>query len=167
MKKRTTKTSKKMKTYKIEFEKLTPIEEMKGVNSEESKLLILLKDRAIKYLSNKKWCKKIIKGYFGYGIGKIIAIFLFKLDPIANDIDNFTWIIVGDLPPAFLSPVYCKNPKDALNGYIGEMTAWVKAVKHNKPVDKLIPVNSPATLEYAKMLESRLVFLNEKISPLI
>jgi hypothetical protein len=43
------------------------------------------------------------------------------------------------------------------------MSEWVDAVKNGRPVDELIPVNVPPTMEYADMLENRLNYLDTEI----
>ena len=56
----------------------------------------------------------------------------------------YIWVVVGDLPPAYLSVSYCRNVYQAFNGYCREMQAWVDAVNAGEPVDKLIaPGNGP------------------------
>jgi hypothetical protein len=74
-------------------------------------------------------------------------------------------VVVGDLPPAYLSSEYAKSPKDALDGYMGEMLAWVEAVEKGEPTDELIPNNGAPTLANAKTLRSRLEFLGREILP--
>lgn len=65
------------------------------------------------------------------------------------------WVIVGDLPPAY---IVCDNAhtwQEALDAYAVEMMEWVKAVKEGRSIEDVIPVNVPPTVEYADMLESR------------
>lgn len=149
--------------YGIEFDGFQTIDSISGENDDETVLLNELSDEAFSFLQNKKWCKSIRDGYFCYGIGGIIGIFLFEIDPSDTDVDHSVWVIVGDVPPAYLSPVYCKSAKDALNGYLAEMEAWVDAIRNNAPVGELIPVNAEPNLENAGLLESRLTFLKENV----
>lgn len=74
-------------------------------------------------------------------------------------------VVVGDLPPAYLSSKYAKSPKDALDGYLGEMQAWVEAVENGRPTEDLIPNNGAPTLPNAKALRSRLKFLAREVLP--
>jgi hypothetical protein len=50
-----------------------------------------------------------------------------------------------------------------LDGYIGEMEAWIEAVENGRPTDELIPVNAAPTLQNAEALKSRLAFLEREI----
>jgi hypothetical protein len=85
------------------------------------------------------------------------------LRPAAAGVDEWLWVVVGDLPPAYL--VADGNPtwQEALAGYIDEMRRWVDAAMAGAPVDDLIPVNTPPTAEYAEMLGSRLRTLEETL----
>ena len=93
----------------------------------------------------------------------IIGIFLFQFVPNREDVDEWVWVIVGDLPPTYLTVDECPNPGAALDGYIGAMEEWVAAVEKGNSVAELIPVNVPATPENAIKLRSRLEFLDKKI----
>lgn len=57
------------------------------------------------------------------------------------------WVIVGDLPPAYITTENNANPACALDGYITEMKEWVEAVRMGKPTSERIPVNAPPTFE--------------------
>jgi len=73
------------------------------------------------------------------------------------------WVVVGDLPPAYLAHEPGDSWQDALRGYAEEMGEWVSAVGAGASVDDLIPVNVPATREYADMLASRLEFIRTRL----
>ena len=151
-----------MKT-KIDFSKIVPISEMKGDSKEDTAKLKELHTEAVNYINSFSWCKKIEETHFGLGVGGIIGIYLFKIQPTKPEVDEWVWIVVGDLPPAYLVIDRSPDPASALNSYIREMNEWIQAVKKGKPVDNLIPVNMPPTIENAKFLEVRLKFLQQKI----
>ena len=155
------------KEFDINLNGYSALDSIIGENIEETEYLNELKDNAIAFLNGKKWCSKIENGYFCFGIGKVIGIFLFKIIPNGNDVDNIIWVIVGDLPSAYLSPLYCKTVKESLEGYIIEMQKWIDAVKQNATVDDLFPVNVKPTHKYAIMLEKRINFLKDEILPTI
>lgn len=118
---------------------------------------------AREFLEFYDWCAEIRESYVGMLYPGIVAIFLFKIVPARQDVDEWIWVIVGDLPPAYLTTDGCPNPATALDGYIGAMLEWVDAAQKGKSVSELIPVNVPATKENGDMLKRRLDFLNEKI----
>lgn len=109
------------------------------------------------------WCSGIQESYVGLLYPGIVAVFLFRIVPARKDIDEWIWMIVGDLPPAYLTADECQNPAAALDGYIGAMLEWVDAAQKGESIAELIPVNVPATKENGDALKSRLDFLDEKI----
>lgn len=93
----------------------------------------------------------------------VIAFFLFNIVPNAPDIDEWLWVVVGDLPPAYLVTDDAKTVNNALKAYIYEMRRWTQAVSEGKSTDDLIPVNVQPTIEAAKRLEERLAFLESEV----
>ena len=77
--------------------------------------------------------------------------------------DNLIWVIVGDLPSAYITVENSPNPACALDSYIGAMEDWVEAVEQGRPVFDIIPVNAEPTLANAQRLKTRLSFLDEEI----
>lgn len=120
--------------------------------------LQLSKD-AISYLESHKWCKKVKNILFDRGFGYPLGVFFVEFEPKGID-DNFVWVIVGDIPLAYMD-VSCKNGADALDAYVFCMNEWVENVFQGKSVEELIPVNVPPEEQYAKMLRSRLDFIKE------
>jgi hypothetical protein len=129
-------------------------------NKAEIKTMYL---EAIKFLKIYDWCGEILKSYVGMLYLGIVGVFLFKIAPTRNNVDEWVWVIIGDLPPAYLTVDSCPNPASALDGYIGAMQEWIEAVEQGKSVAELIPVDVPATRDYSKMLKVRLKFLDEKV----
>lgn len=122
-----------------------------------------MRKRAMNYLNFYNWCAEITESYVGMFFEGIIGIFLFRIVPSRKDVDEWVWVVVGDLPPAYLTLDECPNPGTALDGYIGAMEEWVEAAEKGRSVADLIPVNVPATPEYAEMLRTRLAFLDREI----
>ncbi|MDH5694114.1 MAG: hypothetical protein OEZ47_13535 [Gammaproteobacteria bacterium] len=147
----------------IHFEKLKPVSEMCGESDDETIELNSYLTNATEYLSSFSWHKGIKNSYFGMGVGGIFSIFLFEIIPKTSNVDNFVWVVVGDIPPAYITCEEAPNPACALDGYIGAMLEWVDAVEVGGSIEGLIPVNAPPSKEYAKMLKSRLAFLDERI----
>lgn len=147
----------------IQFEKIIPANEIEGEDEEDKSLILKSLTDARKYITSMKWCAGIKEEYLGLGIGGVVSIFLFHIEPNSSEVDEFVWVIVGDLPPAYITCEKAPNPACALDGYIGAMEEWVKAVNGGNPVDDLIPVNVPPTKEYADLLDKRLNFLDTEI----
>lgn len=115
------------------------------------------------FLEFYNWCGEILEAYVGMLHIGIVGVFLFKIAPTRKDVDEWVWVIVGDIPPAYMTAEESPNPATALDSYIGAMSAWVSAAKNRESVSNLIPVNVPATEKNAELLKKRLVFLDERI----
>ncbi|TGQ69868.1 MAG: hypothetical protein E5V49_17760 [Mesorhizobium sp.] len=120
---------------------------------------------ARQYLEFYTWVLSIKGEYFGYGADGIIYIFLFEIEPGRPEVNQWTWVIVGDVPPTYIPADDAATPFEALDGYIGALEAWVDAARNGKSVAKLIPVNIDANPANAEMLAGRLKFLDENILP--
>ncbi len=146
----------------VQFSCVDLIEEASDCLTDD--LLERLKE-AKTFLSSFRWVVTIDQVYVGDHFEGIIGIFLFKITPRLFDVDDFVWVIVGDLPSAYIAVSDCPNPAAALDGYLGELEDWVAAVLNGEPTDKLMPVDVPANRENALALKSRLQFLDERILP--
>jgi hypothetical protein len=135
-----------------------------GEDGEERMLLRSMHREARDYMTSISWCQEIKSTYFRMRIGKIVAVFLFEVDPIDLPEEDLIWVIVGDLPPACLVTLDgAQLPSEALEIYIELMNEWVTAVKCGKSVKDLIPVNVPPVRDYAEQLEGGLEFLKENV----
>ncbi|UCI06266.1 hypothetical protein [Mesorhizobium sp. B1-1-8] len=114
---------------------------------------------ARQYLEFYNWVLSIKGEYLGYGAEGIIYIFLFEIEPGRPEVNRWIWVIVGDVPPAFLPADDATTPFEVLDSYIGALEEWVEAAREGKSVAELIPVNVDATLA------GRLKFLDERILP--
>ena len=144
---------------------VVPIDQMSGDDEEDTRLLQAMASEAQAYIQGFPWCKSVREAYFGDGFGGIVAIFLFRIEPSKANVDEWLWVVVGDLPSAYLVIDKSENPSQALEGYIDEMSKWVKLAKTGKSSKSVIPVNVPATPENAELLEGRLKFLHEVMVP--
>ena len=151
-------------TNNIDLSSVAPLAEMAGDSNEDTALLQRMAADAEKYLLGFAWCEAIRERYFECGVGGVVAVFLFRIAPQAN-VDEYLWVVVGDVPPAYLVIDGNKNPTLALRSYIDEMRKWVAAAEAGQSVHELIPVNAPATFEVAQSLKTRLDFIEAEIVP--
>jgi hypothetical protein len=133
-------------------------------NTPDYKLNEYVED-AKKYICFYDWVKNVDRTFIGCFYEGIVCIVLFEIEPSRNDVDRWLWVIVGDLPAAYITCDVAEQPWEALDAYIGAMEKWVSAAKVGDSVAELIPVNVPATLNNARTLEKRLNFLDERILP--
>lgn len=134
-----------------------------GDDAEDERLLKEADKEATSYLDGFDWCDGVLETRLGLGIGGIFAVFLCHIAPAAPEVDEWLWVVVGDLPPLYMPTDDCPNPAAALDAYIGAMSEWVSAVREGRPLDDVPPVAAAPTMEHAAMLESRLNYLDEEI----
>jgi len=125
--------------------------------------VIKLYDEAEKYISDFHWCKKIITADLYLNLGDVLCIFLFEIDNTASDEDNLLWVVVGDIPPAYLDIYGTENTKAVLLNYIALAKDWVNAVRNGKSVEDCYPFDTEPTLEMADILATRIDFIKTNI----
>lgn len=151
---------------------MIPIEDLGPPTSDPFGLATLAK-AAVEFLRSHNWCLDVRKALLAHGWDGIIGIYYFEIVPASPDVDKQLWVITGDLPYAYL---VCEtappDPKEALEVYVAEMMKWIDAVRGKLPVDDLVPVcyadshrPVPPTLEFAKLLGSRLDFIEMELIP--
>jgi hypothetical protein len=120
-----------------------------------------LEAEAANFIRSFAWSGQLLEMYEGFQEPGILGVFLVKLEPAQPQVDEWLWVVVGDLPAAYLVTDNAPTVDEAIEGYIEEMQRWVDAVRAGDSVDDLIPVNAPPTTEFADMLESRLGVLKD------
>jgi hypothetical protein len=144
---------------------IVPIEDMRGETDDETALLNSDSIRARNFILQQKWCFGIGKVYFGAGLGGVASIFLMEIVPLPTNVDRWVWVIVGDIPPAYLVTDGASNPINALEEYIELAREWVSLAYLSRASDEVIPVNRAPTPENAAILERRLNSLSKDILP--
>ena len=147
----------------VDTKKVVPIEHMRGEDPEESRLLREMAEEAEDHARAVGGTVRQL--FFGGGIGGVVAVFLAEIEEDAG-LGPWTWIIVGDLPPAHLPVGVNQTPASALLAYIAIMREWVEAVRQGKS-GRSINVTAPPDAEHADMLDSRLKMLEEDVFPFI
>jgi hypothetical protein len=147
---------------------VVPVEQMNGDDDEDTALLRGMFGEAKNYIRSFSWCDSVIKSYFAGGVGKVFAIFLFKINSSHREVGSWVWIFVGDVPPAYLPLGDAPSKIAAFDTYLEGMRRWVDVAREGReprPEDCCPPVNVPTTPEWADMLGSRLRTLSEVIRP--
>ena len=150
-----------------------PLSQMIGEDTEETELFKRAADEAIAYLKSFKWCKNILETYFCFGVGGVVEVFLFRVNrPLSTisdgeTIDEWLWVIVGDLPSAYVVTDEAESPRDALMTYCDEMREWVRTVLSKGDLRDVYPVGAQPTEKNASLLSKRIDFLESEIIPLV
>lgn len=121
---------------------------------------------AERFLTRQRWCRRVSEIRVGFAVPPVFGLFLASIEP-DGDGDPLLWVMVGDLPPAYLVTDDAPNPAEAMRRYVEEMTRWVDAVRAGEPLDGIIPVEAAPTAEHAEMLFSRLQFIRERLVPMV
>lgn len=123
--------------------------------------LISLAEEARLFIEGHKWCKSVEKQWLAKGWENILLVFFFEIVPNSTDADDKVWVIVGDLPPAYIDVESATNETEAIQVYIEIMDDWVQCVKKGESVENCYPINVPPTDEHAEMLDTRLNFIRD------
>ena len=126
-------------------------------------------DEAIRYLSAFEWCLGIHDKYFGDGFGGSRV----RSSCFACSIRNlqqppeWIWVIVGDLPPAYLKSEDFPSAKAALERYIEGVEDWVATPEDEERgySRRPPPIVVPPGGEALEMLTSRMSTLRQSFLP--
>jgi len=120
-------------------------------------------NEAESFIESHRWCTRVASVELAWAAAGVLGVFQVRLVPARPTVDEVLWVVVGDLPTAYLVQDDAPTWREALTGYIYEMSKWVSAVKQGDSLDEIIPVEAEPTLEHAQMLESRLTFIEQNI----
>jgi hypothetical protein len=147
---------------------LVAAENIAGDDEQDTILLRKMSEEAKQYISSFSWCDTILDAYFGGGVGGIFAIFFFHIRPTRPEVDAWIWVVVGDIPPAYLPVADCQSPAEVFRTYIRGMNKWVELARLGQTgtADEGVPpVNVPVTPEWAEKLNQRLHGLTLAVKP--
>jgi hypothetical protein len=133
------------------------------VNNLDNEELLELAQRATRFLTRFRWCSQVKERFIAFDLGNKLGVFLFRIEPKLIGVDDTFWVIVGDVPPAYIVCDKAPDWRSALGAYVVEMRRWVEAVRAGQEIKGIIPVNAAPTLEHAEMLDSRLNFIEENL----
>ena len=147
----------------INLSTVTPLEEMTGDSAEDTDLLKNMAASAVSYVKQFDWCLAVAETLFGFGIGGVVAVFLVRIVPAIEQVDDVVWVVVGDLPSAYIVADDSSTPMAALSAYIAEIRRWIRAAASGESVADLIPVHQDPTPAMAIALQNRMDFLEREV----
>lgn len=133
-----------------------------GEDAEETDLLLELGRKAVGYVSEQNWCSRVLEARLGLGVGGIVGVFFVTIEPL-GEVDANIWVIVGDLPFAYLVPDASTTAEDALATYCALMEQWIDAVNAGSGLEGVFPIDAPATQPNADALRTRVEFLRREV----
>jgi hypothetical protein len=149
-----------------------PIDDLTTAGLADTDWLLETADEASKFLGSFTWCRRVGGGVLDRHEPGIFALFCFDIEPETKEVDSSVWIMVGDIPPAYLDTLSNANGAEAIRSYVDAMRDWVDAASTGQPTGQLIPVlykksTRPidATPENAQMLRGRIDFIEREILP--
>lgn len=148
---------------------LVPIDKMSGEDETDTELLRKMAEDAKQYIAPFSWCETVLDPYFGGGFGGIFAIFFFHIRPSRPEVDPWIWIMIGDVPPAYLPLTDCDSPAAVFRTYFHGMSLWVELARKGQtgtPEQGVLPVNLPPAPEWAEKVNQKLLGLTLTIAPL-
>jgi hypothetical protein len=126
---------------------------------------------ARRFLLAQGWCPGVRCVYFAEGFEHVAVFYCELVTSPGNPTD--CWVVIGDLPPAYLSTELCKTAIEALIGYVTEMLNVVDAFEKGDDVSELIPLLTKDTFlpleltpDVMYMLADRLRFILTRVLPL-
>jgi len=124
------------------------------------------------FLLAQSWCRAVRALTLKKWIEGVLALFYAEIEPEPQSgADEAVWVVVGDLPPAYLDVPSVPAYREALEAYIALLEEWVEAVRSGEPIDELMPIYHrhslapvPPTLRFAEMIELRVKYLQDFLS---
>jgi len=147
---------------------VVPIDQMVGDCEEDTIQLRLLATKAADYLRPFPWCAAILESYFGGGVGKIFGVFCYHIVPARADVDEWLWVVEGDIPSTYIQVSdECRTPLALFETYDWGMSKWIELARQRQTSPEVPSVNVPPTPEWAEELNGRLQMLRHVIKPFL
>ena len=149
--------------------RLVPTSEIIGDDETDTDLLQKMAAEARRYISSFSWCEAVLDSYFGGGFGGIFGVFFFHIRFSRPEVGPWIWVMVGDVPPAYLPVEDCSSPAEAFRTYMRGMNKWVELAREGKsgtPDQGIPPVHFSPTPEWAEEINRRLYGLTLTVQPL-
>jgi hypothetical protein len=115
------------------------------------------------FVASQRWCRRVSGVRLAWAVAGVLGVFQVDLVAAETGVDPTLWVVVGDIPPAYLVLDETPTWREALQGYVAEMSRWVHAVRNGLPLDDVIPVAAEPSQEHAEMLAGRLAFIETEI----
>jgi hypothetical protein len=126
--------------------------------------VIKLVKESKEYLISQSWCKSVSDGWLFTNLGKVLCIFLYRIDNLQSPEDDLLWVLVGDFPPMYLDTLNVSDTQDVVEVYVDLVNDWIKHVELGESMDDCFPLKSDHSSESIQSLKKRLNLLKNSIA---
>ena len=144
-----------------------PSYESDVLNSKEFQGFRAHVEQAVRFAQENEFIFQSHPEYVGAFSPGVCSIFLSSVFASPHSYAERVWIIVGDVPPAYIVIDDAPDAASALNAYIAEMNLWIEAVRSGRLVEDCIPVNVSPTQKWAERLATRMRFLSAHLNDIV
>jgi hypothetical protein len=127
--------------------------------------LLMMAKEAREYIESFAWAPPIRELSLARGLGGVFALFLVEFSRPINESDDFLWVVVGDLPSAYLVVGPSDSPLQAMKRYLILMEQWAQAIKRGDSIGECFPVSAAPTVENADALLLRIAVMRAEVIP--
>ena len=113
-----------MKLMDIDTSDFQEESKIEGEDPEDTELLREMAAEARAYMEDFEWCPSIESVHLALGVGGVVGVFLFQFDEVIEDDDDALWVVVGDLPSAYVIVEPDDDGISALERYCELMEDW-------------------------------------------
>ena len=135
-----------------------------SLNKDDEDMAILLSE-AVDYIQSFTWCDQVKNLWLAFNFDYLVVVVLAEIDSSNQEVDSEIWLVVGDIPTAYIDVESAPTKEDVLPCYVDVMQDWVDSVIKEENLDDCYPVEVPSTIENAQMLSVRLNLIRSEIIP--
>lgn len=97
----------------LDFSKLTTLDAYRATDEEGAELVNQMRHRAEVFIKTFRWCGEITSCHVGNAaVGGVVGVFLLQIAPTSADMEDWLWVVVGDLTPRWVSGSSHRRPDD-------------------------------------------------------
>lgn len=120
---------------------------------------------ATEYIKCFDWVSELKSSYLFLNLGSKLCVFLFEIENLESDDDNYLWLIVGDVPPMYLDIYGAQNTIEVLENYVHLSNEWISKAKEGGSLKDCYPFNFSPTIDKIEMFKKRIQFIENIIIP--
>lgn len=94
---------------------------------------------AAEFLASHSWFVRVTKSHLVLELTPMLSLVRAEVE-VKSSATAEMWVIIGDLPPAYIDRGICRTPLDAFMGYVGELEAWADAATQGQSLSEYMPV---------------------------